>query len=487
AVEMAPERSDRPWTPAVNAAGEIIAGAKPAVPPEETTFQLPMNTKLANVPAQPQLDYERTYSLAELIDIAQSSNPLTRTAWNAARDVALAAGVVRSSFLPRLSASVVAGYQHSHESHNAQGVDVDDDLTADGTVSALSIQWLLFDFGEREALFNAAKQASVIANIAFTAAHQQVIYEVSLAFYANSAACARARTALRSVKNAQDIQTAAEERYAHDIGTVIDVAQARQATAQAQLVKVQAEGAAQDAYLSLVSAMGISPTTQIKVADVADRKLPPAASESIDRIVADALGRRPDVLTAHAAHLASLENVRAAQAEFLPKFFLSATGAYNASHLNVTAIPSIDQGLPTVNLSGNRRSATIFAGFTVPVYDGGTRAATLKQAQAKAENAEIALTRIREEAVRQIVFAENGVRSSLSAYAASTALATAARTTFDAALAAYRNDVGSLTAVAIAENQLLAAENVATDAYSAALSSAATLALAAGKLGAAPQ
>jgi outer membrane protein TolC len=50
----------------------------------------------------------------------------------------------------------------------------------------------------------------------------------------------------------------------------------------------------------------------------------------------------------------------------------------------------------------------------------------------------------------------------------------------------YRHDVGSITDVTSAERQLLAAKDAATDAYSTALSSAATLALAGGALGAAP-
>jgi len=49
-----------------------------------------------------------------------------------------------------------------------------------------------------------------------------------------------------------------------------------------------------------------------------------------------------------------------------------------------------------------------------------------------------------------------------------------------------RNGVGSITDVTIAERQLLVAKNAATDAYSTALSSAATLALAAGILGSSP-
>jgi outer membrane protein len=69
---------------------------------------------------------------------------------------------------------------------------------------------------------------------------------------------------------------------------------------------------------------------------------------------------------------------------------------------------------------------------------------------------------------------------------AADALASAAQITFDAALEAYRSGVGSITDTTRAESALLEAQNASTDAYSAALSSAATLALAAGTLGTAP-
>src|SRR5271165_5294430 len=99
---------------------------------------------------------------------------------------------------------------------------VSNDVTTKGNISVLSIQWLLFDFGERAALLDVAKQGSVISNIAFTAAHQQVIYNVSLAFYANAAARAHLSSAAKSLKDAEEVQMAAEDRYKRGIGTVVE-------------------------------------------------------------------------------------------------------------------------------------------------------------------------------------------------------------------------------------------------------------------------
>ena len=75
----------------------------------------------------------------------------------------------------------------------------------------------------------------------------------------------------------------------------------------------------------------------------------------------------------------------------------------------------------------------------------------------------------------------------LAAYDAAQALTSAGQTTFDAALAAYRSGAGSITDVMVAESQLLQAKNARSDSYSTALSAAATLALATGALGGAPQ
>jgi outer membrane protein len=295
---------------------------------------------------------------------------------------------------------------------------------------------------------------------------------------------ARVGNAIQSLKNAESVQAAADDRMKRGIGTVIEVAQARQATAQARLVKIQATGAAQNAYMSLISAIGISPLTQIKVADVSDRKLTPEMGASVEEVISTALARRPDILAAYAAQKASLAGVRAAEAEFLPKVFLSGTGSYNKGTLNVTGIPAVGNLPLTTNLSANHFGGIVFAGIAVPVFDGGTRAAILEQAHTKSDNPALALSRTRDEAVREIVLANNALRTSLSAYKAATAVASAAKTTFDAALAAYHSGAGSITDSTMAQTQLLQAKNASTDAYCTALSAAATLALATGSLGA---
>ncbi len=481
AVDMAPPRPDRPWTPQTDAHGGIIAGATPAAAASSAgTWTLPANHALAEVPGKVLPERTQPYTLAELIDLAESLNPATRVAWNDARRAALATGIARSAYLPHLAASALAGH-HSGSHEGILG-----NTSGNGSAAFVSLQWLLFDFGERKALVDAAREGSAISNITFSAAHQKVIHDVSVAFYAYQAARARVATAAASLKNAKVIEDAADARHRRGVATVMETAQAHQATAQARLAVVTSRGNEENAYQDLLAAVGVSPLTKIGIVDLGERKLPAESSASLDQVIRDALSRRPDVLAAASGVKLAEAQVRAAKAAFLPRVFLYANEGHYRNNLGISPTPVFGQGLPTVNFRDSGWAGGIFLGVTVPLYDGGMRAAQVGRAKLAAHNAELKLDQVRQAAARQVVRATNTLRSSLEAWHAASALQAASQTTFDAALAAYRNGVGNLTELNSAEIQLNAARNAASDAHSAALSAAATLALAIGSPDGAP-
>ncbi len=488
ALDLAPPRSDRPWQPPTTASGEIVAGSasKPAPSDRPSDYTLPANRALATIAAPAALDPSHAYTLAELIDLAESSNPLTRIAWNDARNAALAAGIARSSYLPQISAAAMGGYQNGHLSTPTALGQAAVDTSHHGAVSVLSLQWLLFDFGERAGIVEAAEQATVAANIAFTAMHQRIIHEVSVAFYRYQAARSRSGTVQRAMTNADAVLAAAKARYQRGIGTVVEVAQATQNRAQTNLAMVQAQGAETDAYLALVTAIGISPLSKPRIAEMPVRPLSPALRTSIEEIVESAIAQRPDVLGAYALERASQAKVKAAEAAFMPKVFMSAFASYASGGSAITAIPPIGQQPPTVNLNGYRYGNSVFLGVTVPIYDGGMRSAVLAQARNDVDSASARLARAKQESVRQVVVSQSALESSLAAYDAARALADAAQVTYDAAFAAYSKGVGSVTEANLAQNQLLLARNASVDAYSGALAAAASLALATGAIGSAP-
>jgi outer membrane protein TolC len=61
----------------------------------------------------PAIDPRKTYNLAELIDIAQRSNPETRVVWERARMAAAAVGLTASAYYPYVVAAAAGGYDRA--------------------------------------------------------------------------------------------------------------------------------------------------------------------------------------------------------------------------------------------------------------------------------------------------------------------------------------------------------------------------------------
>ncbi len=499
-LATAPQRPDQPWTPNVSVSGEILPGRPSAqkglaIP---AGYSLPSNRKAVEQGRSPELVEERghAYALAELIDVAQSSNPQTRMAWDTARDAALAVGVVKSTYLPFLSASVVGGWSRSWGRTTNGSLEVGDygSLNSDGTlrnrnsgsgeIQTLGLKWLLFDFGRREAVMRAAREDQVAANVIFTGAHQKIIYQITIAFYAHAAAARQAQLAHIAVGNAERVQAAAEARLKHGQGTIMDVAEARQATAQVELRAVQSDGAERNTYLALLTAVGVSADTQITLENVSDRHLTMADVQLSRDVVRQAVARRPDVLAAYAATKAAHNRIEAARASFRPSIFVSGNASYVTGGLNLTSIPSATSDLSsTLNVSGNRFSTLVLGGITVPIFDGGLRSAILKRAEDQEDRAQSVLRQTVNDSIQQVVTAEDTLHTSLAAYEASTKLRKASQINFDASLTAYQSGEGSITRTELASNGLLDAEINQSNAYFASLIAAAGLAFGMGSLG----
>lgn len=484
AVNMAPSAPDQPWSgrtgegdlymaqpaPVANATAPVDAQGRAMVP----DFRVAPNPALADLAPPPTLDPGHAYKLPELIDIAQRNNPATKSAWERARQTALAVGMVEATYLPLITANVVGG---SQTTSNALPVPLGTqryfDTTAEGVSPSIALQWLIFDFGQRMAVAGAAKQASVAANVLFNGAHQKLIFDVTRTYYAYGAARARTRIAGEALTNAQAIRAAAESRLSEGLATTVEVAQARQQVAQSQLRRVQAEGQERDAYQALLNAMGVTATLQMKVADSAGRRLPEVSSVPTDAMIRLALAQRPDVMASYAAVKASQAGIDAAKAELLPKVFVAGAVATGSGSFNAN-------GLPTI---GQQASGTgVLVGATVPLYDAGLRAAQVKQAESRAASAEGTFRKVQSDAVAEIVAAGNALRTALESYKAATALAAAAATTYDAAFDAYKAGLGTVTVATAADTGLLDARQAQAETHAASLIAAANLAFVVGAM-----
>ncbi|KMQ92504.1 transporter [Lasius niger] len=454
---------------------------------------------------------EKNYGLMDLIDIAQSSNPQTKEAWNMAKNAALTMGIAKASYLPTITGSVIGGYWENHwdakyntsvnlpgtqggtiGGHNIPGLppqtigaDAKGNTHIGGDLQSevATMTWLLFDYG-RDATVRATHHMALAANISFTGVHQRVIYHVAETYYLYNAAKKRLVLAKASLENTTHVNEAVQARLKYGQATAVDSAQSQAAVATADLEVVKAEGAVSDAYLALVNAMGINPQTQVGIEPAPEGELNPHDFHMTDEIVNGAVARRPDVLAALSRYKASKEGIQAAIGDFAPKIFASGYASYQTFGLGLSLT---DQGGSGINshtgIDAQNFDGAIFGGITMPIFDGGMRLARLKEAKNNAKNAEESLRDIENAAIKEIISAHNGLKTGLSTWTASKRMDEAATLGFNAGLEAYRSGEGSVTRLLELQNQLYKAETGKWDAYYASLVSAASLAFATGSLG----
>ncbi|WP_293717695.1 TolC family protein [Stappia sp.] len=460
--ELTSSAPDKPWGPAGDSGSFAVQG--------------PVDDTLTRTSAAPRIRIQggKVYTLSELIDLGQRSHPSTRVAWEQARQAAAAVGIAEGTFLPMISANVIAGYQDVTTPLPTPFGGTDYVSTkASGVVPSIALQWLLFDFGERQTLLDAAKETAFAANVAFNGTHQALIHNITRAYYLYGVARQKSGIAEYSLRNSRKILAAAQGRYSSGIGTSIEVAQAKQLVAQSRFRLVQAQDGLDDAYQGLTGAVGLAPNVRIKVASSTNRRLPGTRVEPTDKVIRQALSRRPDVLASYAALKASQANERAAAAAFLPKVYLGAVAAANQGSVQAG-------GLPGVGLQNT--ASGVMLGVTVPIFDGQIRKNRQRQA-ASATRAAAALHRqTREASIREILLASNSLRSALASYEAASELRRASTVTYNAAFEAYQNGLGTLTDVTAADSSLLDAREAQADAHAASLLAASSLAFMLGNM-----
>lgn len=460
-----------------------LAPASPTTPAGGgTSFALTPDARVLEGRAAKPVSTRHAYSLPQLIDIAQRNNPKTRAAWLRARQAAEAVGLVETVYLPRINAHILA----TGRGTKGRGARDPLELLPEGQVALggsqaaalVSIRWLLFDFGGREAARAQAKEASFASNIAFNGAHQRLIYTVSQAYHDLHAAERREAVHRRRLGNARTIAAQADARRGKGLATITDVSQAQQVVAQARFDLARAQSKTAQARTALTTSVGLPAAQQIRPSFRAVR-LPSRVPPALDRHLRDALSRRPDLQAAFARARASDAHIAMVEAEFRPKIIASASlgHTFASATLDDSRVPG------SRNVSGDRPIASIGVGVTIPLWSGGAKKARLQAARTQAE-----LTRNEAESLRllaenEIVTAYELLKSSLAANAAATQLIATSRTSYSAARSFMEKGLATVDKVSLAQQLLFDAEIAQIEAQHAAQSAALTLALASGQLG----
>lgn len=369
------------------------------------------------------------YDVVEVVDLALCQNPRTHEAWASARAQAALVGVAQAQFLPSLDGSVAVDRIRS----NGQGANV--------YSAALTLSWLLYDFGARSADLENSRQLLSAASATLDSTVQSVFLDALQSYYNTQAARAAVIAALESEKASRASLSAAEVRYKIGTGTPADRLLAQTAWSQATLNRIRAEGVVQIAFGTLANVMGLDAGVPLTLAEIPETMPDDAFERDVSALIAQARERRPDLKAAEAQQRAAGASVDLARASGLPTLSLG-TGPNWAGG-------SRDTISSHANAIGLTLSLPLFSGFNT-TYNVRSAQARVDVAGAQRDNVRLQVALDVWTAYQSLITATQAIRTTAD-------LLASAEQSENVALGRYKAGVGSILDVLNAQSALAAA------------------------------
>jgi outer membrane protein TolC len=225
--------------------------------------------------------------------------------------------------------------------------------------------------------YRSLKQAADASQFDTEAARNKVVAMVANLYFGVQRARGIVDAARAQVELDEALLRLARDRREAGVGTGLDVTRSESRSASDRHSQLQAQNEARTAELRLLRAMGASLEQTFELAD----SLEPSTlrSESLPRAIELAVQNRPEI----AAEQKKVEAARlgrgAARAERLPT--IQAFADYGANG-NLDALVATD---------------TVGVQFSVPIFDGGRRAAHARNAESQLRQSEIRAKDVRDE------------------------------------------------------------------------------------------
>ena len=417
--------------------------------------------------ARPALEDGHIYTLTELVDIAERSNPATRAAWERAKESAAAAGIARSALYPLLSA-VASGSMNQYSQFFGKYYHEDTSLFP----AVLKLSYTAFDFGARRAAIDEAQANLIAADFSFNDTHRQIVFHVADAYYRLLDAMAQEGAAQATLTDAQTVQNAVEARLANGLATLPDVLEARAASAQARYELTSIQGLEAIARGALATVLGASPRSEFRIADVPADAISSALEEPVEAVMDRAIRQRPDLQ----AQLAQIRTADAGIKRTRSAYYPEIDFAGSWGHAN---------GFGEQKNFGSSAQSTIYpyqaqVQITWNVFDGGARKNGVLHAESAKGEAQAAAVSRRDQIEDEVWTACANLKTAREQQTSAAALLEAAQQSYAAATEAFQAGVRTFIDVTTAQRTLARARTAEATARVQLLSSLADVAFRAG-------
>jgi outer membrane protein TolC len=378
------------------------------------------------------IDKTRALTLAEVVDIALRNSPATRQTWSQARAAADIYGSAKGRLFPTVSAGLSL--------NRTQNVAVPGRPAGERSQygPSLSLSYTVLDFGGRSGAIDVTRQTAIAADFSHNATVEGTILQVETAAFSYLSTRALRDAAKADLGAATASLDAANERRRVGLATIADVLQARTARSQAELALQTLEGNLMVARGTVAVAMGLPANTSFEMPEVEATDSVHFVAQSVDTLIEMAVRNRPALAQVRAEAIATQSMIRVAKSATLPALAFSANAA--------------NQGSDVAGFGG--RTYGLNFGISMPLFNGFSNRYDVAAAneQYQASLARVAATK--QQIIQQVFSAYYMLRTSTDRVRTSRDLLASATQSETVARERYKEGVGSIVDLLIAQSAL---------------------------------
>lgn len=386
--------------------------------------------------ASPPLTLERA------VDRMLARDPAVRQAWAEVAARAAQLGVARAAYLPTLTAQGSAG----RVTYDTRATSLPDGVLQQRRGSlygALNLNWVLFDSGQRSAVFSSMSKRLAAAAATRDLALQDAYRRAAVRFYDVQSEQARAQARATQRTLALHSYRAAQARVAAGVAPRLEEVQAQIVYARAALLDRQTQGTLAKRSGELLIAMGDAPQAALALAAPAAPRPDPAFLRSVSDLLDDAQRDYPGLTAARHDLAAAEHNVDKVRAEGRPVVSLvGQTGRSTLDDQSRFAAGAWSASTPATRSATNE--TVIGVQLTIPLFEGFARAAKVRDALAQVDWRRAQLAEIEQRTRERVWDAFQRLSAYTDMLSQADALQLLASRTVEIAEGRYRDGVGTL-------------------------------------------
>jgi TolC family type I secretion outer membrane protein len=381
------------------------------------------------------IDFTKALTLADVTEAALCNNPQTRETYANAKVQAAQLGITKSAFLPTLTDSFGVNQNFVNPESASRGREFTN------LSNSLAASYLLYDFGNRDAALENARQLLNAVSATQSAVVQNILLSTVKAYYQVQSDIALLEATKEAERFNLESFKSAEAKYKAGVSTPADKLQAETAYAQAMLNRISAEGALKNDYGILANVMGMNANMPLNLVRSVNSPVNTSEIErDINQLIEYARVRRPDLVASEAQVSAAKASILASRAAAKPTVSVGVSNSFqDGSSLSST------------------NSSTLGLTVTVPLFSGYAPSYRIRAAEATAEAREAQRDQLKLQISLDVWTAFQNLRTAHETIKSAEVLVNSATESARVALGRYKAGVGNIIDTLNAQSALASA------------------------------